>query len=1104
MTNQPVQIDTPEAQLRQLLQREQILSAMTQRIRRSLKLEEVLKTAVEEVRQLLQTDRVVLYQFTSLDWAGEIAVESVDESTLSLVGMNIEDNCFRQDHAYLYRDGRVRAIEDIHTAEIAPCHRDLLASLQVRANLVVPVLHNEELWGLLIAHHCRSPRPWQAWEVELLKQLSTVIAIAIQQASLFNQLQAELAERRAITEIAQRIRGSLNLEEVLKTAVEEVRQLVQTDRVVLFQFSPPEWNGKVVVESVGDSKFSILGMDIQDDCFRKEYALRYRDGRICGIEDIHDAKITPCYRDLLASLQVRANLVVPVLHNDELWGLLIAHHCQAPRQWQNWEVELLKQLSTVIAIAIQQASLFNQLQSELAEREAISAALQVSRERLRAVVSNAPIALLATNISGTITLSTGTILHRLGRSESDLVGRSAFEVYAHIPAFVQDLRSALCGSAFTNSIEHQGFIFEVRYSPKLNANQQPIGVICVATDVTEQRQAEEALRQSEILRRSEEKNRALLNAIPDEILRIHRNGVCLDFKPSTAEEAIVSVDAIVGKRLAEIFPPAVAQQFTLSLKCALDTNQAQVFDYHLQADKPIEYEARVVVNGKDEVLAIVRDISERKKVERLKNEFVSTVSHELRTPLTSIRGSLGLIIGGIAGELPTEAQELVDIAYKNTERLILLINDILDIEKIESGKMSFALRPIELMPLVEQAIAANQAYAEQFNVNLKLTATLLDVEVNVDSQRLIQVLTNLLSNAAKFSPPGGTVEVSITQRNHLVRISVKDRGAGIPEAFRDRLFQKFAQADSSDARQKGGTGLGLSIAKAIIERLNGQIGYESETNVGTTFYCDLPLWSLPACEPPEIQPTNQPQLMQSAARILVCEDDPDIAMLLKLMLQQAGFQIDIACNAEQAKQLLEENAYQVMTLDLALPGQDGISLIRELQLHEQTRLISIVVVSAKAEQGREELGESGFAVVDWLDKPIDKERLISVCEQIVLQCNRKPKVLHIEDNADVTQVVGMMLKHDAEIHYATTLGQARQKLEADSFDLIILDISLPDGSGLELLPLVNHHGVAIPVVLFSAHEISLETAQKVTASLIKSRTSNQELLNAIRSLTGQV
>lgn len=920
-----------------------------------------------------------------------------------------------------------------------------------------------------------------------------------------SQLRQLLQREQLFSTITQRIRRSLKLEQVLNTAVEEVRQLLQTDRVVLYQFTNLDWAGEIAVESVNENALPLVGMNIEDNCFRQTHAHLYCDGRVRAIEDIHTADLAPCHRDLLASLQVRANLVVPVLHHDELWGLLIAHHCRSPRRWQDWEVELLKQLSTVIAIAIQQARLFDQLQTELAQREAISADLQISRERLRTIVSNALIALLAIDYSGEITLSTGTILDRLGRSETELVGQSAFEVYAHIPTFVEALRSALSGQAFTHSIEHQGFVFELRYSPKLDADQSLIGVICVATDVTEQRQAEEALRQSEILRRSEEKNRVLLNAIPDEIFRIHRDGTCLDFKPSTATEATTLIDTIVGKRLEDIFPPVVAQQFTVFLKRTLDTNQAQVFDYHLQADTPIDYEARVVVNGADEVLVIVRDISARKKVERLKNEFVSMVSHELRTPLTSIRGSLGLIIGGIAGELPIEAQELVNIAHKNTERLILLINDILDIEKIESGKMSFALRPVKLMPLVEQAIVANQAYAEQFNVTLKLTATLPDVEVNVDSQRLIQVLTNLLSNAAKFSPPGETVAVSVTARNQRIRISVKDRGSGIPQAFRDRIFQKFAQADSSDTRQKGGTGLGLSIAKAIIERLDGQIGFETELNVGTTFYCDLPQWSPPFCERPESQGFKSPSITvaPSAARILVCEDDPDIAMLLKLMLQQAGFQIDVACNAEKAKELLETNSYQVMTLDLALPGQDGISLIRELQLQEQTRLLSIVVVSAKAQQGRAELGEAGFAVVDWLDKPINKDRLVNVCQQITVQRNGKPKVLHIEDNPDITQVVGIMLKQDAEIHYASTLEQARQKLEADSFDLVILDITLPDGSGLELLPLVNREGMAIPVVLFSAREISLEMAQKVTTSLTKSRTSNQELLNAIRSLVGQ-
>ena len=1093
-----------EVQLRQLLQREQLFSEITQRIRRSLKLEDVLNTAVEEVRQLLQTDRVLLYQFTSPDWGGEIAVESVGENCLSIIGMAIQDDCFRQDHAFLYRQGRVRAIADIHTADIAPCHRDLLFSLQVRANLVVPVMHNEELWGLLIAHHCQSAREWQSWEIELLEQLSTVIAIAIQRASLFNQLQTQLAERDAIAEIAQRIRGSLNLEDVLNTAVTEVWQLLQTDRVMLLQFSTPDWLGKVVVESVGDPAFSVLGREIQDDCFRQNHAAKYRAGHISSIEDISTSKISPCHREMLSNLQVRANLVVPVLHNEELWGLLIAQHCQSAREWQISEIELLKQLSTVIAIAIQQASLFNQLQTQLAEREAISQALQISRERLRTVVSNAPIALIATNAEGIITLSSGIILHQLGRSTEDLIGSSAFDVYAHIPGLVEELQRALTGESFTSSVEYQGYIFEVRYSPKVDANGTSQGVICVATDVTEQRRAEEALRQSEILRQSEAKNRALLNAIPDAILRIQQDGTCLDFKPSKAEDFLLPA-TIVGRQLADVLPVEVARQFMVYLRRALETHKPQVFDYQLQNGKSIDYEARIVVNGADEVLAIVRDISERKKVEQLKNEFVSTVSHELRTPLTSIRGSLGLLMGGVAGELATEAQELVSIAYKNSERLILLINDILDIEKIESGKMSFALKPVELVPLVEQAIAANRAYAEQFNVTLTLTQALPNVQVNVDSQRFIQVLTNLLSNAAKFSPPAETVSVSITQHAEMVRVSVQDRGVGIPEEFRDRIFQKFAQADSSDARQKGGTGLGLSIAKAIVERLNGRIGFETELNVGTTFYCELPVWTWPQCEltvPASAHQPRQPTkpLRYPSARILVCEDDPDIALLLSMMLQHAGFWVDVAHDAEVAKELLVDHLYQVMTLDLALPGQDGISLIRELRLQKQTRLLPIIVVSAKAKQGQEALG--GVAVVDWLEKPIEQQRLIALCQQAISQNrNAKPKILHIEDNADVTQIVSMVLKQEAEIYHATNLQQARQQLEASTFDLIVLDVSLPDGSGLELLPFVNRQtGLPIPVVLFSAREVNPETAHRVTTALVKSRTTNQELLSTIQAL----
>ena len=240
-------------------------------------------------------------------------------------------------------------------------------------------------------------------------------------------------------------------------------------------------------------------------------------------------------------------------------------------------------------------------------------------------------------------------------------------------------------------------------------------------------------------------------------------------------------------------------------------------------------------------VAVVRDITERRKVERMKNEFVSTVSHELRTPVTSIRGSLGLLAGGVVGKLPAKARQLVEIANDNSERLINLINDILDIEKMESGKMRFSFGSCPLLSLLDSALISNQGYGEQFGVSFRLKRGAPDVNVWADPDRIVQVMSNLLSNAAKFSAPGSMVDVSAIQFGDSIRISVTDRGSGVPEEFHDKIFGKFSQADASDKRRIGGSGLGLSIAKLIVEQHAGAIGFNSIDGKGTTFYFDLPM-----------------------------------------------------------------------------------------------------------------------------------------------------------------------------------------------------------------------------------------------------------------------
>lgn len=505
-----------------------------------------------------------------------------------------------------------------------------------------------------------------------------------------------------------------------------------------------------------------------------------------------------------------------------------------------------------------------------------------------------------------------------------------------------------------------------------------------------------------------------------------------------------------------------------------------------------------------------RDITERTRIERLKDEFVSMVSHELRTPLTSIRGSLGLILGGVAGELPDQARMLLDIAYKNSERLITLINDILDVEKIESGRIDFNLQALELTPLLTQAIATHQTYGEQFQVQFVLTEA-VPCQVKADPDRLMQVLANLLSNAAKFSPAGSTVEVSaqyLTIDPPWVRVAVRDHGPGIPPEFMSRIFQKFAQADSSNTRQKGGTGLGLSISKAIVERLGGRIGFETAPNEGTTFYFDLPLLT-------EVATPTKPRVLAPShrARLLICEDDPDIATLLRLILQQGGFHCDIAQSAAEAKQRLAQQAYDAMTVDLVLPDQDGISLIREVRSQFAPTDLPIVVVSAQAQAGRQSLQNGGLAVMEWLEKPIDHRQLLSVVQQAVAQSTTpRPKILHVEDDPDILQVTAVILQDLAEVVAAPSLAAAREHLQAQSFDLILLDWTLPDGSGLELLSdlrqwvttTATNLDIAaappIPVVIFSAQDLDAEAAHQVAATLVKSRTSNQELVQTVQAL----
>lgn len=469
---------------------------------------------------------------------------------------------------------------------------------------------------------------------------------------------------------------------------------------------------------------------------------------------------------------------------------------------------------------------------------------------------------------------------------------------------------------------------------------------------------------------------------------------------------------------------------------------------------------------------------QRSELDQIKDEFVSTVSHELRTPLTSIRGALGLLSAGLLGPVDPKAQNLLRIAVTNTDRLIRLINDILDIERMESGRATLHVRRCSLGDLVQQAIETMTPMADAGGVKLALEISALPdgVAIDGDPDRILQVVTNLLSNAIKFSAPDTTVSVHLDTDADWLTLRVSDQGRGIPTDKLESVFDRFQQVEASDSRQKGGTGLGLAICKTIVQQHNGSIWAESNVQqkrgAGASIIVAFP--RIPRPQPSMLSEPGRRD--QTLGTIIVCDDEASIRTVVAQNLERHGYRILEADTGEKAVALAQTNSVDAILLDLYMPGITGWETLARLKRVPETAKIPVVVLSVLSPTaGRLKTADPTFFPQGWVQKPFEGEGLVREISRVLHLDAASAHVLLVEDDVDLAAVIVAGFEEaKVRIALATTRQGAIDHCILEAPALLILDLTLPDGDGFSLVEWLRRQPTlaSLPLVVYSGRDLA--------------------------------
>lgn len=597
----------------------------------------------------------------------------------------------------------------------------------------------------------------------------------------------------------------------------------------------------------------------------------------------------------------------------------------------------------------------------------------------------------------------------------------------------------------------------------------------VAVALRDAHDREERVRAEMALRESEERFRRLSDASSDGVA-VTEDGRVREVNQAFCRMFGYDEREVTGKPVVEFSPlPAreeIAQRQLTGGEGTYETlgvrRDGGVFDLEVTGKT-------VTLGGRTARVLVLRDISVRKEVDRMKREFVSTVSHELRSPLTSIRGALGLLEAGAVGALTTRARDLVTIGRSNAERLLRLIDDILDLEKIEAGKLELRLASVDPLDLVKTTLDGIRSMADHHHIRLRQSVVCRSA-IQADKDRLIQVLTNLASNAIKFSPDGESVTVSVTATERgRVRFEVEDHGPGIQPAQRKRLFERFQQLDASDRRPRGGTGLGLAISRSIVEDHGGEIGVDSQPGWRTVFWFEVPV---SAGSGPSVTPSPPGAAARPLA--LLATSDDELARSLEEVLSRDGYDVALAGSADEAEARLGDRVPDAVALDVALGDGAGLALLERLRRRRGAEDVPVIALGA-----RDRDGEMAHPfVLDWMGRPMDERRLLRIVRRTVRRAGAPRLLLADSYRLERPVAAARLRSRGIEVLEAAEAAEALQLLRETVPDLAVLDAELPGAEAGALVAALRREYPALPLVILAPRELGTDERRTLAGSLI--------------------